>query len=84
MIQEADEDILQAFSPSKMKLYRHATDHKWTVEELVSTIKLIKSADFKIEDVNVDLHNRVAAAISQGRFTSHNMRERVTSTGIRK
>ena len=75
MIPEADEDTLRAFSPSEMKLYRHATDHKWTVEELVSTIKLIKSADFKVEDVNVDLHKRVAAAISQGKFTSHNMRE---------
>ncbi len=43
VIPEADEDTLQAFSPSEMKLYRHATDHKWRVEELVSTIKLIKS-----------------------------------------
>ncbi len=46
-----------------MKLYRHATNHKWTIEELVSTIKLIKSADFKVEDANVDLHKQVAAAI---------------------
>ncbi len=76
MIPEADKDTLRAFSPSEMKLYRHATDHKWTVEELVSTIKLIKSADFKADDVNVDLHKRVAAAISQGKFTSNNMRER--------
>jgi hypothetical protein len=50
VILEADEDTLPAFSPSEMKLYRHATNHKWTVEELVSTIKLIKSADFKVED----------------------------------
>ncbi len=64
VIPEADEDTLQAFSLSEMKLYRHATDHKkWTVEELVSTIKPIKLADFKVEDVNVDLHKRVAAAI---------------------
>jgi hypothetical protein len=34
VIPEADEDTLRAFSPSEMKLYRHATDHKWTVEEL--------------------------------------------------
>ncbi len=39
------------------------------------TIKLIKSTDFKVEDVNVDLHKRVAAAIAQGHFTRHNMRE---------
>ena len=58
-----------------MKLYRHATDHKWTVDELISTIKLIKSADFKVDDVNIDIHKRVAAAIAQGKFTSHNMRE---------
>ncbi len=51
VILEADENILRAFSPSEMKLYRHATYHKWTVEELVSTIKLIKSADsdFKVD-----------------------------------
>jgi hypothetical protein len=50
VIPEADEDTLLAFSPSEMNLYKHATYHKWTVEELVSTIKLIKSADFKVED----------------------------------
>jgi hypothetical protein len=75
LIPEADEETLRAFTPSEMKLYRHATDHKWTVDELVSTIKLIKSADFSVEDVNVDIHKRVAAAIAQGKFTSHNMRE---------
>ncbi len=46
-----------------MKLYRHATDHKWTLDELFKTIQLIQFADFKVEDVNVDLHKRVAAAI---------------------
>jgi hypothetical protein len=45
------------------------------VDELISTIKLIKSTDFKVEDVNIDLHKRVAAAIAKGHFTSHNMRE---------
>ena len=59
----------------EMKLYRHASDHKWTVDELVSTIKLIKSAEFKVEDVNIDIHKRVAAAIAQGKFINHNMRE---------
>ncbi len=58
-----------------MKLYRHATDHKWTVDELVKTIQLIKSADFKVEDVNVDLHKRISAAIAQSKFNSHTMRE---------
>ncbi len=75
VIPEADEETLRAFSPSEMKLYRHATDHKWTVDELISTIKLIKSADFNVDDVNIDIHKRVAAAIAQGKFTSHNMRE---------
>jgi hypothetical protein len=75
VIPEADAETLRAFSPSEMKLYKHATDHKWTVDELVKTIQLIKSADFKVEDVNVDLHKRVAAAIAQGKFNSHNMRE---------
>ncbi len=54
-------------------MYRHATDHKWTIDELVKTVHLIKSADFKVEDVNVDLHKRVAAAISQGKSNSHNI-----------
>ncbi len=67
VIPEADAETLRAFSPSEMKLYKHATDHKWTVDELVKTIQLIKSADFKVEDVNVDLHKRVAAAIAQGK-----------------
>ncbi len=38
----------------------------------METIKLIKSADFKVEDINVDLHKRIAAA--QGHITSrHSM-----------
>ncbi len=76
VIPEADEETLLAFSPSEMKLYRHATEHKWTVDELVETIQLIKSADvFKVEDINVNLHKGVAAAILQGKFASHNMTE---------
>ena len=55
VIPEADAETLRAFSPSEMKLYKHATDHKWTVDELFKTIQLIKSADFMVEDVNVDL-----------------------------
>jgi hypothetical protein len=33
-----------------MKLYKHAIAYKWTAEELIATIKLIKSTDFKVED----------------------------------
>ena len=75
LIPEASDETLQAFSYSEMKLYKHAITYKWTVDELISTIKLIKSTDFKVEDVNIDLHKRVAAAIAKGHFTSHNMRE---------
>jgi hypothetical protein len=48
-----------------------STMQTWTVDELISTIKLIDSglADFKVEDVNVDLHKRVAAAIARECFT---------------
>ena len=70
---EASEETLRAFSTSEMKLYKHATSHKWTADELISTIKLIKSVDFNVDAINVDLHKRVAAAIAQGYFTSHNM-----------
>ena len=45
------------------------------MDELIAIIKLIKSTDFKVEDVNGDLHKRVAASIAMGQFTSHNMRE---------
>ena len=75
VIPEASNETLDAFSFSEMKLYKHAIAYKWTAEELTATIKLIKSTDFKVEDINVDLHKRVAAAIAQGHFTSHNMRE---------
>jgi hypothetical protein len=45
------------------------------MDELIPTINLIKSTDFKVEDVNLNLHKRVAAAIIKGHSTSHNMRE---------
>ena len=41
LIPKADTAILEAFSAEEMKLYKHATKNKWTVEELVDTIKLI-------------------------------------------
>ncbi len=77
LIPEASDETLQAFSFSEMKLYKHATKYRWTQDELIATINLIKSTDLKVEDVNVDLHKRVAAAIANGHFTpaSHNMRE---------
>ncbi len=61
---EMDLDIRdqQSLSYSEMKLYKHAITYKWTVDELISTIKLIRSTDFKVGDVNIDLHKRVAAA----------------------
>ena len=62
---DMDSDIpdQQSLSYSEMKLYKHAITYKWTVDELmISTIKLIKSTDFKVGDVNIDLHKRVAAA----------------------
>ena len=75
LVPEASEETLRAFSASEMKLYKHATTYKWKVDELIATIKLIKSVDFRVDDVNVDLHKRVSAAIAQGYFTSHSMRE---------
>ncbi len=65
--------MLRAFSVSEMKLYKHATTHKWTADELISTIKLIKSVNFRVDDINVDLHKRVSAAIAllaQGYFST--------------
>ena len=54
-----------------MKLYKHATSHKWKADELISTIKLIKSVNFNVDDINVDLHKRVPDPIAKGHFTSH-------------
>jgi hypothetical protein len=44
-------------------------------DELFATINLIKSTDFKVEDVNINLHKCVAATIAKGHSTSHNMCE---------
>ncbi len=60
LIPEASVDTLRAFSYSEMKLYKHTSSHKCTVDELISTIKLIKSTDLKVEDVNLDLHAEAA------------------------
>ena len=40
VIPEADAETLRAFSPSEMKLYKYATDHKWTVDELVHILHI--------------------------------------------
>jgi hypothetical protein len=37
-----------------MKLYKNAIIYKWTVDNLIATIKLIKLIDCKVEDINVD------------------------------
>jgi hypothetical protein len=72
LVSEASEETLRAFGVSEMKLYKHATTHKWTADELISTIKLIKSVNFRVDDINVDseLHKRVSAAIAQGYFST--------------
>ena len=75
LIPEASDETLQAFSYSEIKLYKYAINYKGAVDESIATIKLIETMDFKVEDVNIDLHRRVAVAIAKGHFTSHNMRE---------
>ena len=60
LVPKASEETLRAFSVSEMKLYKHATTHKWTADELISTIKLIKSVNFRVDDINVDLHMQTA------------------------
>jgi hypothetical protein len=75
VISEASEEKFTAFNFFEMKLYTHAMTHKWVVDKLISTINLIKSTDFRVEDVNVDLYKRVAAAIAKGHFICHSMLE---------
>ncbi len=49
------------YSYSEIKSYKHATEYKWTADELITTLKLIKSNKFKVEDdFNIALHNCVA------------------------
>ncbi len=74
-IPEASSETLEAFSFSEMKRCKHAMTYKWTADELINSIMLIKSTELKVEVVKVDLHRRVAAAIAQRHFTRHNMRE---------
>jgi hypothetical protein len=66
LIPDASNETLRAFSYSEMKLCKYAMTYKWTVEEFIDTIKLIKSTDFKVEDVNTDLHKSVQAAMAKG------------------
>jgi hypothetical protein len=77
LIPEASDETLQAFSYSEMKLYKHAISYKWTLIIDIHN-QVIKSTDFQVEAVNVDLHKRVAAAIEKGQCTRqcrHNMLE---------
>jgi hypothetical protein len=55
LVPEASEDTLRAFSVSEMKLYKHATTYKWKVDELTATIKLIKSVEFRVDDVKLSM-----------------------------
>ena len=70
-----DMDAASLFSPSELKLYKHATECKWTVEELRKTIVLLKSPDFKPEEVDTDMHQRMAKALRDGYLKSFDMRE---------
>jgi hypothetical protein len=66
-IPKASEEKLRAVSSSQMKVYKHATAYKWTFDDLIAIINLIKSADFKVEDVIVNLHNVTQACGSRSR-----------------
>jgi hypothetical protein len=70
-----DLDAASLFSASELKLYKHATECKWTAEELRKTIELIKSPDFKPEEIDTDMHQRMAKALRDGYLKSFDMRE---------
>ena len=70
-----DLDAASLFSPSELKLYTHATECKWTVEELKKTILLLKSSEFKPEEIDTDMHQRMAKALQDGFLKSFDMRE---------
>ena len=70
-----DLDAASLFSPSELKLYKHATEFKWTIDELKKTIELIKSKDFKPEEIDSDMHKRMAKALQDGHLKSFDMRE---------
>ena len=73
VLPKLDMDTASLFSPSKLKLYKHATECKWTVEELRKTIVLLKSPDFKPEEVDTDMHQRMAKALRDCFFKSFDM-----------
>lgn len=70
-----DLDAASLFSPSELKLYKHATESKWTVEELRKTVELIKSSDFHPEEIDTDMHQRMSKALRDGYLKSFDMRE---------
>jgi len=70
-----DLDAASLFSASELKLYKHATECKWTIEELRKTILLLKSSDFNPAEVDTDMHQRMAKALEHGFLKSFDMRE---------
>ena len=70
-----DLDAASLFSASELKLYKHATECKWTIEELKKTIVLVKSSEFNPAEVDTDMHQRMAKALEHGFLKSFDMRE---------
>jgi hypothetical protein len=70
-----DFDAAGLFSSSELKLYKHATEFKWTIDELKKTIELIKSPEFKPEEVDSDMHQRMSKALRDGYLKSFDMRK---------
>ena len=69
------EDEQNRFTPSELKLYKHALEYKWTVEELKKVITMLHDPEFDSKEVDPDLHRRMGKAVEDGRIKCFNMRE---------
>ena len=50
------EDEQNRFTPSELKLYKHALEYKWTVEALKKVITMLHGQQFDSKEVDPDLH----------------------------
>ena len=53
------EDEQNRFTPSELKLYKHALEYKWTVEELKKVITMLHDPEFDSKEVDPDLHRYI-------------------------
>jgi hypothetical protein len=74
-VPSVSEDEQNRFTPSALKLYKHALEYKWTLEQLKKVITMLHGPEFDSKEVDPDLHRRMEKAVQDGRIECFNMRE---------